>query len=97
MLAGVWPLLGEFVDAEVARVVRSLADDPAPLTTALWRYPTTLAHADLRVANLGVVASSTDQAPRVVLLDWARAASAPPAVDLAWRPRGTTSRGPEPR
>lgn len=76
-----WELLGELVDPDVRNAVVSLALDPRPLIAALSRYPVTLVHDDLRQANLGVVPGST---PRLLLLDWARAAVAPPAVDLAW-------------
>ena len=81
MVADGWRLLDNFVDADVARLLRALAEDPTPLTTALWRYPTTLVHGDLRTANLGIVPGD---APRLLVLDWARVACAPPAVDLGW-------------
>jgi hypothetical protein len=81
MIVEGWAMLEQVADADVARTLRSLANDPAPLADALSRFPRTLVHDDLRLANVGVVPGDP---PRLLLLDWARVTAAPPAVDLAW-------------
>ena len=72
----------------------SLSRSPTPLAAALSRYPLTLVHDDLRPANMGVVQGPS---PRLLVLDWARAAAAPPAVDLAWHLGAEWERLPWPR
>lgn len=94
ILLGGWDLLGELVDADVREALWSLATDPTPLVAALAKYPVTLVHDDLRPANMGVVRGQT---PRLLLLDWARAAAAPPAIDLAWHLAAEWDRLPWPR
>lgn len=74
-----WDLLLQLVDADIAGVLRRLSQDPAPLCAALARYPATLVHGDARHANMGLI---RDGQPRLVMLDWALAAVAPPAVEL---------------
>ncbi|MCP4377084.1 MAG: hypothetical protein GY794_13010, partial [bacterium] len=76
-----WNLLPKYVDADVAKLLRSLARDPIPLCTALARFPRTLVHYDMRVSNLGVVHGAS---PCLLLLDWMRAVATVPALDLAW-------------
>jgi len=75
-----WELLDIVLDPDVRTALRSLVHDPSPLATGLAQFPRTLVHDDFRMANLGVVPRSG----RLLVLDWARAAAAPPAVDLAW-------------
>jgi hypothetical protein len=94
ILVGGWELLGDLVEPDVRDALWSLATDPAPLVAALSRYPVTLVHDDLRPANMGVVPGST---PRLLVLDWARAAAVPPAVDLAWHVGAEWYRLPWPR
>ncbi|MCP4287062.1 MAG: hypothetical protein GY792_21870 [Gammaproteobacteria bacterium] len=77
---GGWDLLPEYVEADVAELLRSLARDPSPLCTALARFPRTLVHSDMRAANLGVI---HDESPRLILLDWMLAAATVPTLDLA--------------
>ena len=76
---GGWDLLPEYVEADVADLLRSLARDPSPLCTALARFPRTLVHGDIRLANLGVVHG---ESPRLILLDWMIAAATVPTLDL---------------
>ena len=73
-----WDLFPRVVAPDVADVVLSLVADPAPLCAALARWPQTLIHGDARHANLGLWRDGR----RVVMLDWALAAVAPPAVEL---------------
>jgi hypothetical protein len=76
-----WDLLAEYVEADVAELLRALVRDPSPLCTALTRFPQTLVHHDMRMANLGVVHGASS---RLLLLDWMRAVATAPAIDLAW-------------
>jgi hypothetical protein len=76
-----WSLLSTHVDAGVAELLRSLAQDPSPLCTALAHFSRTLVHSDMRTANLGVVHGAS---PCLILLDWMRAVATVPALDLAW-------------
>jgi hypothetical protein len=80
-IGGGWALLESLVEPDVAAVTRGLLADPRPLCDALARYPWTLAHGDMKVANLGIQRGSP---ARVVLLDWHFAGSRPPSADLAW-------------
>jgi hypothetical protein len=75
-----WAFVEQFLEPDVAQVVRSLLNNPQPLYDALVQYPVTLVHNDLWWANLGTVRAGTK---RVVMLDWDFASLAPPAVDLA--------------
>lgn len=76
-----WDILPTYVGTDVAKLLCSLARDPSPLCTALARFPQTLIHHDMRLTNLGVMSGAS---PRLLLLDWMRAAVTVPAVDLAW-------------
>ncbi len=75
-----WNLLPEYVEADVADLLRSLARDPGPLCHVLARFPRTLVHSDMRGANLGVVHG---EPPRLILLDWMLASATIPTFDLA--------------
>jgi hypothetical protein len=72
-----WPL----VEPSVVDVLQGLLADPAPLCTALGRYPRTLVHGDPRVQNIG---TERLPRPRVVLLDWHLVGPGAPGVDLGW-------------
>lgn len=74
-------LVPKFVDADVAELMHDLVHDPAPLCTALARYPQTLVHSDVRKANLGL---ERGKRPRLIMLDWARQTKTSPAVDLVY-------------
>lgn len=76
-----WAFVEQFLESDVAKVVRTLLQNPQPLYDALSRYPSTLVHNDLWWANLGIV---RDGHTRVVMLDWDFATLAPPAVELAY-------------
>lgn len=71
----------KFVDAETAGLMHDLVHDPTPLCTALARYPQTLVHTDVRLANLGL---ERGKHPRLIMLDWARQTRTVPAVDLVY-------------
>jgi aminoglycoside phosphotransferase (APT) family kinase protein len=74
-----WERLVELVPADVGDAVVALAEQPAPLVSALVRFPMTLVHGDLKLGNLGLGDGS------VVLLDWGTQTGwAPPAVEFAW-------------
>jgi len=72
-----WPLL----DPAVTDLLSSLFVDPAPLCTALARYPQTLVQGDPRFANLGILRSSP---LRAVLIDWHFIGPGTSAADLGW-------------
>ena len=74
-------LIPKFVDKEVAELMHDLVHDPTPLCKALLRYPQTLAHTDVRMANLGI---ERGRQPRLIMLDWARQTRTVPAVDLIY-------------
>lgn len=74
-------LIPKFVDTDMAELMHDLVHDPAPLCTALARYPQTLVHSDVRMANLGLERGNH---PRLILLDWARQTKTVPAVDLIY-------------
>jgi len=76
-----WRLVPKFVDAGTAGLMHDLVHDPTPLCTALARYPQTLVHTDVRIANLGI---KRDKRRRLIMLDWARQTRTVPAVDLVY-------------
>jgi len=80
ILAG-WELIPELVERDVGELLVGLRADPAPLVSALDRYPQTVVHGDWKMGNLGI---HHDAQGRVILLDWAMVGPAPPSVDLAW-------------
>lgn len=82
-----WELVKTAVPADVASIILTLLDDPAPLCDALGRYPQTLVHGDWRHANQGL---ERNRKARLILLDWQLATAAPPAVELG-RSLGTNS------
>jgi hypothetical protein len=81
MILKAWELLETLVAPDVADLISGLLENPQPLCDALARYPQTLVHGDMRLANLGLLHG---ECPQVVLLDWQFVTSAPPAADLAW-------------
>lgn len=74
-----WNFVEDFLEPDVAQVVRSLLQNPKPLYDALSSYPSTLVHNDVWYGNLGI---TRDKPKRVMLLDWDYATFAPPAVEL---------------
>lgn len=82
-----WAMVKTAVPPDVADIILTLLDDPAPLCEALNRYPHTLVHGDWRHANQGLARNGN---PRLILLDWQLATFAPPAVELG-RGLGTNS------
>ena len=68
------------MDAGLADDIRAIADDPSLAVETMRNLPWTLVHADPRPANLAI----DPQTGSVYLLDWARPASAPPAIDLLY-------------
>ncbi|MDQ4130121.1 MAG: aminoglycoside phosphotransferase family protein, partial [Actinomycetota bacterium] len=78
MLSRGWQRFAEVAPADVATAVLAILEDPARLAAQLERFPMTLIHGDLKLGNLGLARD------RVVMLDWAVAGLAPPAVEVAW-------------
>jgi hypothetical protein len=76
-----WAALWGVIEPDLAALLRELLGDPAPLCTAMARYPQTLLHGDPRTANLGI---TDGPPPRVILLDWHLVGHGTPRVDLAW-------------
>lgn len=72
-----WEAARGLVPADVMTVVEPLLEDPAPLCSALRRFPSTLVHGDFRHSNL-----ARTEDGRVALLDWQLAAHGPPSVEL---------------
>jgi hypothetical protein len=64
---------------DLHRAVLMLAEDPAPLVTALAATPQSLVHGDWKGGNLGIAADG-----RIVLVDWAFPGVDAPCVDLGW-------------
>jgi hypothetical protein len=64
---------------DLHRTVLALAENPAPLVTALAATPRALVHGDWKGGNLGVGRDG-----RVVLVDWAFPGVDAPCVDLGW-------------
>ncbi len=77
LVARGWEHFERLVPADLASGVLALADDPAPLASALRARPCTLVHGDLATVNLAI------EGDTLVLLDWGLAAVAPGALDLA--------------
>ena len=77
-LGPMWDRLS-LVDPGTHRVVRRLADDPAPLVTALAGTPRALVHGDFKGGNLGLYPDG-----RIALVDWAFPGVDAPCADLAW-------------
>jgi hypothetical protein len=75
-----WNFVEDFLEPDVAQIVRSLLENPKPLYDALSSYPSTLIHNDVWYGNLGI---TRDTPQRVLLLDWDYATFAPPGVELA--------------
>ncbi len=75
-----WALLPKLVAPDVVETVMTLLGDPAPLCSALERFPQTVVHGDWKLGNLGI----HRDANQVVLLDWAIVGPAPGVVDLGW-------------
>lgn len=74
-----WNRFPEVVPPDVVAAVTAVHADPAAFAAALFEYPTTVVHGDLKLANLGLLDG------QVVVLDWGDlTAIAPGAVDLAW-------------
>lgn len=77
-LLPMWARLAETAP-DTHRVLVALADDPAPLVTALAETPTALVHGDWKGGNLGIRDDG-----RVVLVDWAFPGVDAPCADLGW-------------
>ena len=60
-------------------VIASLGDDPSPLLDALAKEPSTLIHADLKLANAGIAADGA-----IEVVDWQMVMVAPLAIELGW-------------
>jgi len=74
-----WARFAERVPRAVADVVDELRRDPSPLVTAALDTPTTFAHGDWKLGNVGTAADG-----RTVLIDWTYPGEAPPCYELAW-------------
>jgi hypothetical protein len=73
-----WEHFHELVPREVGAVIEGLANDPAPLVSAMDGLEPTLIHGDLRLNNLGLFGEG------IVLVDWGeRTGTAPAPVELA--------------
>jgi hypothetical protein len=77
LVARGWEHFELLVPPDLGSQVLALADDPAPLASALRSRPCTLVHGDLATVNLAI------EGDTLVLLDWGLAAVAPGALDLA--------------
>jgi Phosphotransferase enzyme family len=74
-----WARFAERAPRAVADVVDELRRDPSPLVTAALDTPTTFAHGDWKLGNIGTAADG-----RTVLIDWTYPGEAPPCYELAW-------------
>jgi len=74
-----WARFPEVAPADVSDAMLALLEHPAALATVLSRYPATLLHGDLKMANIGL------DGDRVVLLDWGSLTGwGPAAIDHTW-------------
>ena len=74
-------LLPDFVERDLADQVDRLMRDPAPLCTALAKYPQTLVHGDFWWPNLGIAQGEDVE---LIVLDWSRPGATVPAFDLLY-------------
>jgi hypothetical protein len=72
-----WEHFRSLVPADLADAVIGLAEDPGPLARRFADGPVTLVHGDLATVNMAPLDG------RLYLLDWALAAAAPGALDVA--------------
>jgi hypothetical protein len=86
-----WQAFGDLAPQGAVDLIRSLAADPAPLTTALARPPRVPLHGDLKLGNIGPLDGG-----RVAFIDWQMLLVAPIAVELAWFLVGNVAVLPEP-
>jgi hypothetical protein len=77
-----WDNLATLLDPALYDLCLSLSNDPAPLVTALARFPQTLVHGDARIANIAI--EQVNGAPRTTLIDWAIAGVNVAPLDLIW-------------
>jgi hypothetical protein len=74
-----WDRFTTLAPADVGSAVAKLLERPGSLAAALARYPETLLHGDLKLANIGFAGET------VVLLDWGTLTGmGPRAIDHAW-------------
>jgi hypothetical protein len=74
-----WDAWDRLATPAARAVIASLGDDPSPLLDALAREPSTLIHADLKLANAGIAADGA-----VEVVDWQMVMVAPLAIELGW-------------
>ena len=77
-LAG-WDAFDRRAPEGARALVDRLAEDPAPLVSALARLPAVGLHGDLKLANVALLPED-----RVGFIDWQMTMQAPVAVDLGW-------------
>ena len=73
-----WQAFEQRAPGEAVRLVARLFADITPLPEVLDSLPATLIHGDLKFGNAGI------EGDTLWLIDWAIAARAPVAVELAW-------------
>ena len=71
-----WEIWADLVTDEVGESVLALAQDTAPLTSALSQRPTTMIHSDLATVNMAL------DDDHLTLIDWGIATAAPGALDI---------------
>ncbi|BDZ64618.1 hypothetical protein GCM10025877_15560 [Agromyces mangrovi Wang et al. 2018] len=77
-----WERLPAIMDPALARDLRALNDDPAPITSALQAGPSTLVHSDIRPANVAI--GGRGGVPRVSFIDWGRPLATAASIDLGY-------------
>jgi hypothetical protein len=75
-----WDKLPSLMNPRLADDLRAIAEDPSLVVEAMSDLPWTLVHTDPRPGNLALDPNTG----AVYLLDWARPALSPPALDLAY-------------
>lgn len=78
-IAAGWQVMEELLDPDVFLLLTSLSDNPAPLASALDRFPVTLLHGDYRSENLAHL-----DPDRLVFIDWQEATYSLMTIDLTW-------------
>jgi hypothetical protein len=88
-----WQRFDERAPADLARLVRSLRDDVAPLAAALRGTPSCFLHGDVKASNTGRRADDG----RTVLIDWAYVGEGPACHELVWHLAIDRARLPVPK
>jgi hypothetical protein len=74
-----WDAFDRLAPPRAREVIAALSSDPGPLVRALHVQPSTLIHADLKLANVGIAADGA-----IDVVDWQMVMLGPVAIELGW-------------